>query len=61
MICRNGQSIKINTDMNYVQDKFNLSSSYDFSTEILKPKIDEIKILKEYLTKVKYSHLGKNP
>lgn len=55
-----GQPTKIDPDMNYNQHKSNSLSYFNLLIGILKPIIDKIKISKEYLIKVEYSHLSKN-
>lgn len=47
-------------DMDYDQHKSKLLDYFDFLMEILTPLIHKIEISEEYLTKIEYSHLGKN-
>ncbi len=62
IICRGGQLIEIDTDidMDYNHHKSNLSSHLDSWMGILEPIIGEMEISKEHLTKVEFSHLGNN-
>ena len=61
IICRGGQLKEVDTNMDHDQYKSDLSGYPDSLTRILKPIIDEIKMSEEYLTKIEYSHLSKNP
>lgn len=51
---------KVDLDINYTYYNFNLSNYSNFLLQILEPIINKIKILKKYLTKVKYNYLSKN-
>lgn len=58
--CHNGQSTEINTDIEDGQFESKSLSLYNTTTRFLELLIDEIEMLKEFLTKIKYSHFSKN-